>query len=189
MLRILLALSITLSGTVMAQEDATDTPKPPKPPKLFEDDSIMAVTLTGPWRKLVRDKSSEERHEGSLTYTDASGREPVHMYFLWVAYRGRLYQFIGLGPERYRPLLRDTALSFRPLTSNERASIRETRLRIVPAKAGESLSELSARTGNELDVALTAVVNGIDPNNPLTGGQLVKIAVSQPYKNSRRNGS
>jgi predicted Zn-dependent protease len=124
-----------------------------------------------------------------LTYTDASGREPVHMYFLWVAYRGRLYQFIGLAHERYRPLLRDTALSFRPLTSNERASIRETRLRIVPAKAGESLSELSARTGNELDFALTAVVNGIDPNNPLTDGQLVKIAVSQLYRNSGRNGS
>lgn len=72
MLRILLTLSMILSGTVMAQEDTTDTPKPPK---LFEDDSVMEVTLTGPWRKLVRDKSSEDRHEGSLTYTDASGQE------------------------------------------------------------------------------------------------------------------
>jgi len=103
------------------------------------------------------------------------------MHFLWVAYRGLLYRFIGLAPERYRPLLKDTALSFRPLTPNERASIRETRLRVVPAESGESLARLSARTGNEWTVALTAVVNGIDQESRLKDGLRVKIAVSQPY--------
>jgi len=66
-----------------------------------------------------------------LVYTDSSRGEPVHMHFLWVAYRGLLYRFIGLAPQRYRPLLKDTALSFRPLTPSERGSIRETRLRVV----------------------------------------------------------
>lgn len=116
-----------------------------------------------------------------LTYTDSSGQEPVHMHFLWIAYRGLIYQFIGLAPERYRPVLRETALSFRPLSPDEKASIRETRLRVVPARSGESLQQLTARTGNVWDLKITAVVNGLDKNQSLKNGQLVKVAISQPY--------
>ena len=116
-----------------------------------------------------------------LTYTDAGRGEPVHMQFIWFAYRGLLYRFIGLVPDRYLTLLKDTTSSFRPLTPNERASIRETRLRIVSAESGENLARLSERTGNEWPVGLTAVVNGLDPNSGLTAGQRIKIAVSQTY--------
>ena len=117
----------------------------------------------------------------SLTYTGRSRGEPVYMQFIWVAYRGLLYRFIGRVPDRYRPLLKDTTSSFRPLTPSERGSIRETRLRVVPAETEESLARLSARTGNEWTVELTAVLNGIDAKGELTAGQRVKIAVSQPY--------
>ena len=116
-----------------------------------------------------------------LTYTDAGRGETVYMQFLWVAYRGLMYRFVGLVPERYYSLLTDTIRSFRPITEGERASIRETRLRVVPAESGETLARLSERTGNEWTVALTAVVNGLDPAGPLTEGRQVKIAVSQPY--------
>jgi len=75
----------------------------------------------------------------------------------------------------------ERASSFRPLTPGERASIREIRLRVATAESGESLARLSARTGNEWPVELTAVVNGIDAKSGLTAGQRVKIAVSQPY--------
>ena len=119
-----------------------------------------------------------------LTYTDTSGNEPVHMHFLWIAYRGLLYQFIGLAPERYRPVLQDTATSFRPLTSSERSSIREIRLRVAPARSGETLAQFSKRMGNGWSPELTAAVNGIDSNLRLQQGQLIKIAVSQPYKGS-----
>ena len=58
-----------------------------------------------------------------VTYTDNSGREPMHIHFVWFAYRGLLYQYVGLGPERLRPTLRDAALSFWPLTDAERSGI------------------------------------------------------------------
>ena len=119
-----------------------------------------------------------------LTYTDNSGSEPVHMHFLWVAYRELIYQFIGMAPERYRPVLKETALSFRPLSAKEKASIRETRLKIVTARSQESLDQLSKRTGNVWDVQMTAVINGLDAGRKLKKGQLVKIAISQPYKGS-----
>ena len=116
-----------------------------------------------------------------VTYTDNSGQEPVHMQFLWIAYRSLIYQIIGLAPERYRPELRETAQSFRPLRDKERDSIREMRLRVVAARPGETLDKLSKRTGNEWSVKITAVVNGLDTGKPLIKGQLIKIAVSQRY--------
>jgi len=120
-----------------------------------------------------------------LTYTDTRGKEPTHMHFLWIAYRGLLYQFIGLAPERYRPVLRDTALSFRPLSARERSSISETRLRVVAARSGETLQQFSRRTGNVWNLKITAVVNGLDTSQKLKKGQLVKIAISQPYSGSK----
>ncbi|MHC4697188.1 MAG: M48 family metalloprotease [Planctomycetota bacterium] len=118
-----------------------------------------------------------------VTLTDDSGSEPMHMHFLWVACRGLIYQMIGLAPERYRDTLRRTALSFRPLTGEERSSIKQIRLRIVAATDGERLRQLSKRTGNVWDLGETAIANGIDSTEPLGAGQLIKIAVSQTYEN------
>jgi predicted Zn-dependent protease len=117
-----------------------------------------------------------------LLYTDTSGKEPMHLAFLWVAYRNMVYRFIGLAPERYRELLRSAAWSFRPMNQQERGSIKERKLRVVTARANESLVGFSKRTGNVWPPKATAVINGIDADRPLKEGQLVKIAVSQPYK-------
>jgi predicted Zn-dependent protease len=117
-----------------------------------------------------------------LLYTDTSGKEPMHLAFLWVAYRKIAYRFIGLAPERYRENLRAAAWSFRPITAKEKSSIKERRLRVVTARESESLARLSQRTGNVWPIEATAVVNGIDKEKPLKKGQLIKIAVSQPYK-------
>jgi hypothetical protein len=116
-----------------------------------------------------------------VIYTDNSGREPMHIHFLWFAYRGLLYQYVGIGPERLRPTLRDGALSFRPLMDAERSGIKEMRLRVVPAKDGETFSQLSVREHNAVKMEYTAVLNGIDASKPLRAGQLVKIAVLKPY--------
>ena len=116
-----------------------------------------------------------------LTYTDASTKEPVCLCFLWIAYRQAIYRFVGLAPEARRELLRKTAFSFRPMTGEEKSSITETRLRIVSADSGENLAALSKRTGNRWDGKTTAVMNGLEEGQRLKKGQLVKIAVQQPY--------
>jgi predicted Zn-dependent protease len=117
-----------------------------------------------------------------LTFTDRSGTEPMHMHFLWIASRGLMYQMTGLAPERYREILRKTALSLRPLTEKERASIMEIRLRVVTARDGETLKQLSKRTQNQWDLDRTAVMNGIAPDAILKKGEPVKIAVSEKYR-------
>ena len=153
------------------------------------DPGQAAAALTQALQKEFRVKPtrSEPVQIGKLpahlvTYSDTTGKEPMHLHFLWVAYRGLIYQFIGLAPESYRATLREVALSFRPLISDERASIKETRLRIVSARANESLVHLSERTRNVWDPKTTSVINGINQDQPLKEGQLIKIAVLQPYK-------
>lgn len=116
-----------------------------------------------------------------LLYTDTSGEEPKHMAFLWVAYHNIVYRFIGLAPEKYRKNLRSSALSFRPITEKEKSSIKERTLKVVTARANESLFQLSKRTGNVWPMEATAVVNGIDADKPLKEEQLIKIAVSKPF--------
>ena len=117
-----------------------------------------------------------------LTYEDPSGKEPMYIHFLWVAADKLTYQLIGVGPERLKPSLRETALSLRPLTGKERNSITGLRLRLATAKAGESLADLSQRTGNQWTLAYTAMVNHIPEDKTLETGQVIKIAKEEPYR-------
>ena len=116
-----------------------------------------------------------------LTYSDTHEGETIHMHFLWIAYQGKLYQFVGLAPDRYQPLLKETALSFRPITSKEMGNIREQRLQVVAAHSGETLEHLSRRTGNTTDLNITAIINQVRPEEKLAKGRLIKITTLQPY--------
>ncbi|NIP16846.1 MAG: hypothetical protein GWM87_00800, partial [Xanthomonadales bacterium] len=64
-------LFILSAGPAGAQEkEANDQAKPAR---LFESDAVMTVTLRGPWRRMTRNTSSDERFPGTLEYTDSSG--------------------------------------------------------------------------------------------------------------------
>ena len=114
------------------------------------------------------------------SYLDRSGRTPVYLHFLWVTMAERTYQLIGLAPEQHRQTLRDAALTLRPLTEAERGSVTGKRLRIVAARRGERLEDLSARTGNAWSPAYTALANGLAVEGTLSEGQLVKITRLEP---------
>ena len=51
----------------------------------------------------------------------------------------------------------------------------------MPARAGETLVDLSKRSGNAWNVQLTAVMNAIYANQALESGQLIKVAIATPY--------
>jgi predicted Zn-dependent protease len=110
---------------------------------------------------------------------------PVVSQVTWIEDRGRVYRLTGIAPQgvgqKYLGRAQNTARTFRPLTPEERASIRERRLRRAEAREGESLAELAARSGNALGLQLLAVANDLDPRAPLRAGTLVKIARAEPY--------
>ena len=79
-----------------------------------------------------------------------------------------------------------TARSFRALSSGERRSLEESRLRVRAARAGETSTTIAERTGSTWSPEALAVANGIDVDTHLKGGQLVKVAKPQSYTPRKR---
>lgn len=123
------------------------------------------------------------------TLTGRSARGPVTAEVTWIAYAGQLYRVTGLAvgrpPEALRPAWRETAGSFRALTPAERRAIREHRLRIVRARAGDTIETLVARTGSVWSAATAAVANQLTMGEALAGGRPIKVAMSEPYQPGR----
>ena len=113
----------------------------------------------------------------------------VQVLLTFIASSDSTYRITGVSSgehERNRALFLNVARSFRPLSGELRDSIEETRLRIVAARGGETLSDLSTRTGNAWSLNHTAVVNDLFATDTLAPGRLVKVAISEPYRREAR---
>jgi len=121
---------------------------------------------------------------GKASVETPAGR--VDAELTWIAYNGLIFRLVaGRGSGRLRRaegISRAIARTFRPLTADERASISELRLRLVSAREGETLEEVSNRSGNAWDLHRTASVNGVLVGTKLAEGQIVKIAVREVWR-------
>ncbi len=117
----------------------------------------------------------------ALTVTNISGSETVYTDLLWLEHDGRIYQVTGLALESQHEAVRQAAESFRRLAEFERKSIQKVVLRFAEARSDESLAVFCERTENVWGTQLTALVNALDPEQPLNAGRLLKIAVAEPY--------
>jgi predicted Zn-dependent protease len=104
----------------------------------------------------------------------------------FVSHAGRTFRLIAVAPSRAaRTELRRamTAIrSFRPLSVENRSLIRARRLRVVTAEPDESLADLGARADDTWVPTRRAVMNGLFSNHVFSGGELAKIARSEPYE-------
>ena len=104
----------------------------------------------------------------------------------WIAYGGMIYQIAGIAETRayesVRPVFQTVVESFRPLSPEERKGIREKRLRLVKAQAGETVEELTARSGSAWKASQVIVANGFKGPEAHQEWQLIKIAVEEPYE-------
>jgi predicted Zn-dependent protease len=118
--------------------------------------------------------------------TSADDGAAVIVDLTLIAFGGSIYQVTGAATPRDYPAVRESfaraADSFRSLTPSERASVRVTRLRLVPARAGETVAQVSARAKSVWKPADAALRNGREPGERLAAGDLVKVAVSEPYR-------
>jgi predicted Zn-dependent protease len=116
-------------------------------------------------------------------------REPVSLDLTWLVHGESVYLISGIVPRSYtdadRRLFTTVAESFRPISDAERSRVVEERLRLREARAGESLEEFGRRTGNTWSAQQTAVTNGLDPGVRLAAGQLLKVALAEPYAGGR----
>ena len=118
-----------------------------------------------------------------------SSRSPIILDFAWIAQGGIVYRILGISPASrigvYRPLFDQTVSSFRATTSADMAQIRETRLRVATARAGERPTEVARRMGSVWSPDEIAVANGLAASDRLAAGQLIKVALSEPYRHRR----
>jgi predicted Zn-dependent protease len=125
---------------------------------------------------------SRAAHVTSEIRTDSG---PVALDITCVERGGRIFRIIGAtwpsDVADYAGVFRTIAGSFRDPTPAELSRIRETRLRIARARAGETIDALVARTRSFWNPDMVAIANGLADDHRLTEGQLVKIAASEPY--------
>jgi predicted Zn-dependent protease len=108
----------------------------------------------------------------------------AHVTF--IPYRGVTFRIMGVAPSAaartYTGRMISTMRSFRPLTENERSKISGTRIHLITAQPGETLEELSARSGNHWNISSTAAYNGLFTTHRFEGGELVKTVRTVPYR-------
>jgi len=115
----------------------------------------------------------------------STGMGGVDVVVTFLTHGDQTFRITGVArgeKDRNQALFVQVARSFRPLPPEMMQGVKENRLRIVEARPGESLSDLSSRTGNQWPISPTAVMNQVFTTDSLEGGQLIKVAVTQPYR-------
>jgi len=118
------------------------------------------------------------------TQIDAEGR--VKLDLTWIGHGGLIYQVVGLAPAKrfdsMQSVFHSVAHSFRPLSASERANIKEKRIRLVKAHAGEAIEALATRSKSAWSKEEIAVANGLAVGDPLKAEQVLKVAIAEPYE-------
>ena len=113
--------------------------------------------------------------------TIATSFGPMDAEVTWLVFNGLVFRLAGGvskgGLERYQGSFRSFVRSFRRLLPAEYEQISDLRLELVRSQEGETLREISRRTGNEWDLNQTAVINAVGLEDGLAEGRLVKVAV------------
>jgi predicted Zn-dependent protease len=153
------------------------------------DDPVSAARAEGlSEAQLQRVQRLEIARLPAATLT-AGTRDGDRLTFTWIAHRKRVFRVTGVTGdrdwERYADVFARTAATFRPLRSEERQRIVESRLRIRAAGAGETVAQVVARGGTTWTAAQAAIVNGVAPDAKLERGWPVKVAVSERYRGAR----
>ena len=104
----------------------------------------------------------------------------------WIVHAGSVYLLTGAVEKRYtdshRAKFAEVARSFAPLDATQRASVREVRLRLRAARAGEDFEGFGRRAASVWASPELAVANGLPEDAVLRDGQLLKVAIPQPYR-------
>lgn len=138
--------------------------------------------LRSGWVKGLVDASIRSETIGALDVATASALVEGWSFRIGVVRgEGRAFRFIFASSKpasEYENAFRRTIASFRLLSPSQRALMRPLRLKIVVVRPNESAETLAARmdgVDQNLKLPLFEVLNGIDEDDPVRSGDLVKI--------------
>ncbi len=116
-----------------------------------------------------------------VSLSQQDGGTVDYVEITWLQHRGVTYRLVAIATSSNLATVRGVVESFHDLTPTERASIKVTRLRITEVLPSETLADVSRRMGNQWDMKTTAVMNGVNENEPLRPGERIKVAQTEVY--------
>jgi len=141
--------------------------------------------------KLIKEHNIKPRRNGlisingfdayELVFVDVSGKQPVEIQIYWISIGDYRFNMMGMCMLSFSELVTQAIHSLRPLTDEEKQNLSTTKLRMTTVMAGEDLETISRRTNNVWDTRTTLLKNGLKENPTLKEGQVLKIAVEEPY--------
>lgn len=121
-------------------------------------------------------------HHGYLvTLEDRTGSEVMYIHTLWLQIDKKVFKLIGFGPRALENDLDKTANSLRKMSQEEKKSIDRFRVKIVKSKRGETLDDLSSRSGNIAESPIISVMNGIDGSEKINDERMIKVVIIEPF--------
>lgn len=109
-------------------------------------------------------------------------RRDVFLEVLWIELEGKVFQLAGVFTPPNRKVVHETLCSFRKSQSAELKMVNQLELQIVHSQKSESISQLSERTSNKLNLTLTALINDLKQESTLDENRVVKIIRGVPYQ-------
>lgn len=112
-------------------------------------------------------------------------RRDATMDVTWIRYGDLIYRITGAAaPEKFasmRTVFAGIAESFGPLTAAERREVKDARLRVVEARAGEKLDALIDRSASTWKAEMALLANGMVASGDLAPGDLLKLPIPELY--------
>jgi len=153
------------------------------------DDAMVAASLARRQFSFDLDDVRRTRINGlsaaRLSTQVVSTQGPVSVEIAWVVLEAQIYQISSAAPAvasvGYHDQLLKVINSVRCFEAGDALRIGAKRLRIVQARAGESLERLLDRSAALWSPGRASVFNAIPEGTSLGRGRAVKVAVEEPY--------
>jgi predicted Zn-dependent protease len=142
----------------------------------------LAAYLTSGWIENIDALSVQELTVNGLTAATATAKGDQWSFRLYALRAGdHLYRFLFAArnrtPELER-LFRETVASFRPMTQDERDSVKPLRLQVITVAPGDTVEQLAARMALRSHAAERfRLLNGLRADETLKPGDQVKLVV------------
>jgi predicted Zn-dependent protease len=142
------------------------------------EDYMRTLVSRGLMPQSVQSTSIDGYPAVLANYVLRTQRGPVGVRAAFIQYRDRILQIAGVALDfnRHGPEIERSIRSFKKLTDPKILNAQPDRVKIQPAREGETLALIARRTNNpRVSAADLAVLNRLAVSQPISEGRLLKI--------------
>lgn len=116
-----------------------------------------------------------------LRFEEVNLEDTIFANIIWLPVDDKLFKISTISDIKNNVTILNVLNSIRQLNSTEFQSIKMQHIKIVKAKKGETITDLSKRTDNTIKPYLTAIINACKLDTVLEENQEIKIVLETSY--------